>query len=476
MIISAGLLVLRGFFILKTSVIDDEAYYMMYSRHLAWGYIDHGPMVALIIKLGTILFGENGFGIRVGGLVLYSFMSMFLFHFGKKEFNSKTGVILFTTFWINILFHTNGIVTTPDSPLAFFSLLSVCIYYKAFMENPDCFYLGGLFLGLAFLSKISVLFIAVGIGLFPVICRPFRAHLKDYRFYLSFVIAFAVFSPFILWNTQNDWAFVKYQGGHISGKGGIDSFIELWSGVALLLGPVLFYYTMTLPWRHVKSLIKDYVNVSSKELYFALVTAVPLFYFIIHSLFSRFELNWPAPIFYGGIFLFSIHLGKTGKSHKKKLLFQWGFSLFLILIITVQTFYPVLPLKGKNDITNRYYLYNGLIKNLNVFLKDHPEFNEYRITANNYQIPSMINLCLKPEKEASCLSIKYHKTLYSFLYPLNSLGGERLLFIEKGNSFPSFLSTYWENIRSLASFQSERDGILIQDYSLWELSEFRDKL
>ena len=74
MLISAGLLALRFLFIMKTMTIDDEAYYTMYSRHLAWGYIDHGPIVALIIKFGTILFGENGFGIRFGGLSLYVLM------------------------------------------------------------------------------------------------------------------------------------------------------------------------------------------------------------------------------------------------------------------------------------------------------------------------------------------------------------------------------------------------------------------
>ena len=471
MLISAGLLALRFLFIMKTMTIDDEAYYTMYSRHLAWGYIDHGPIVALIIKFGTILFGENGFGIRFGGLSLYVLMSVLLYRFGRKEFNRNTGIILFITFWINILFHTNGIVITPDAPLSFFALLSVCVYYKAYMENPDYFYLAGLFLGLAFLSKISILFIALGIGLFPIICPQYRNHLKDHRFYLSFLIALIIFSPFIVWNAQNDWAFVKYQGGHISGRGNINSFIELWSGVALLLGPVLFYYTVTLSWRHIASLTKGHTNASPKELYFALVTAVPLIYFVIHSFFSWFELNWPAPIFYGGLFLFSIHTGKAVGKFRIRLVFQWGLSLVFIFLITFQTFLPLLPLYGKNDITNRYFIYGGLIRNLTVYMKEHPDLDEYRIAANNYQIPSMINLYLKPKKEAVCLSINYHKTLYSFLYPLDSLRGERLLFIGKRNSFPSFLSPYWDQIQFLDSFRSERNGVFIQEYYLWRLSK-----
>ena len=93
------------------------------------------------------------------------------------------------------------------------------------------------------------------------------------------------------------------------------------------------------------------------------------------------------------------------------------------------------------------------------------------MSANNYQVISIINHHLKPKKEAVCLSINYHKTLYSFLYPLDSLRGERLLFIGKINSFPSFLSPYWDQIQFLDSFRSERSGVFVQEYYLWRLSK-----
>ena len=48
---------LRLFFISNTMLIDDEAYYAIYSHHLDLGYIDHGPVIAYLIRLFTILFG-----------------------------------------------------------------------------------------------------------------------------------------------------------------------------------------------------------------------------------------------------------------------------------------------------------------------------------------------------------------------------------------------------------------------------------
>src|ERR1700754_4775394 len=52
-----------------TELMDDEAYYWVYSRHLDWGYFDHPPMVALLIRIGYTLF-HNEFGVRVCMVVL----------------------------------------------------------------------------------------------------------------------------------------------------------------------------------------------------------------------------------------------------------------------------------------------------------------------------------------------------------------------------------------------------------------------
>ncbi len=52
-----------------TELMDDEAYYWVYSRHLDWGYFDHPPMIALLIKAGYALF-HNELGVRLGMVAL----------------------------------------------------------------------------------------------------------------------------------------------------------------------------------------------------------------------------------------------------------------------------------------------------------------------------------------------------------------------------------------------------------------------
>lgn len=43
----------------------DEFYYLMCGRHLAWGYVDHGPVVAVQARLGELIFGRSLVGIRM---------------------------------------------------------------------------------------------------------------------------------------------------------------------------------------------------------------------------------------------------------------------------------------------------------------------------------------------------------------------------------------------------------------------------
>ncbi len=43
----------------------DEMYYILCGQHLDWGYVDHGPIVALQARLGIALFGKSLAGIRM---------------------------------------------------------------------------------------------------------------------------------------------------------------------------------------------------------------------------------------------------------------------------------------------------------------------------------------------------------------------------------------------------------------------------
>ena len=469
-IISGTLIALRLFFISNTLLIDDEAYYAMYARHLSWGYVDHGPVIAYLIRLFTI-FGENSFTVRLGALTLLIMLTVFLYRFGKTYFNEATGIIMSLGISANMLFHTNAVVITPDVPLAFFTIMAIIYYYKAYFIDAKYLYAAGILLGLAVLSKVSALFPAVGIILFPFVIQGKRHFLSDIRFYGSLVAALLVFIPFIIWNLQNDLAFVRYQGSHVTSSGSWSDFRGLWLSLLVTIGPVFFYYSVIKPFL----LLKRLLSISPELTYFTIVTIIPTIYFLVHSVFSRMEVNWPAPIFSGGLFLFGILLGENWPVYRKRFIFQVGFSLLLILIVTVQTFWPFLPIKGKIDVTNRYHIYNAFPSELKAYLQAYPELQNKRLLADNYQIPSMINFYLNPSLEASALSINYHETLYSFLYQDGMFVGKDFLFLKRGKTFPKKFTPYFDDAILLQLFESKRLGQKVAGYSLWSVTNYRGK-
>ena len=469
-VISGALIALRIFFISNTLLIDDEAYYAMYARHLSWGYIDHGPVIAYLIRLFTI-FGENSFTVRLGALTLLIILTVFLYRFGKTYFNEATGIIMSLGISANMLFHTNAVVITPDVPLAFFTIMAIIYYYKAYFIDAKYLYAAGILLGLAVLSKVSALFPAVGIILFPFVIQGKRHFLSDIRFYGSLVAALLVFIPFIIWNLQNDLAFVRYQGSHVTSSGSWSDFRGLWLSLLVTIGPVFFYYSVIKPFL----LLKRLLSISPELTYFTIVTIIPTIYFLVHSVFSRMEVNWPAPIFSGGLFLFGILLGENWPVYRKRFIFQVGFSLLLILIVTVQTFWPFLPIKGKIDVTNRYHIYNAFPSELKAYLQAYPELQNKRLLADNYQIPSMINFYLNPSLEASALSINYHETLYSFLYQDGMFVGKDFLFLKRGKTFPKKFTPYFDDAILLQLFESKRLGQKVAGYSLWSVTNYRGK-
>ena len=62
-----------------TPLTFDEAYYWLWSKHLAGGYYDHPPMVAVVIRLGTLIAGDTEFGVRLVSVLLGLPMSWAVF-------------------------------------------------------------------------------------------------------------------------------------------------------------------------------------------------------------------------------------------------------------------------------------------------------------------------------------------------------------------------------------------------------------
>src|SRR5213595_2825392 len=72
-----------------TPITFDEAYYWMWSKHLAGGYYDHPPMVAVVIRLGTMLAGDTELGVRLVSVLLAIPMSFAVYRTAELLFGGR---------------------------------------------------------------------------------------------------------------------------------------------------------------------------------------------------------------------------------------------------------------------------------------------------------------------------------------------------------------------------------------------------
>ncbi|MET0431928.1 MAG: glycosyltransferase family 39 protein, partial [Hyphomicrobium sp.] len=63
--VALALTVVRLIIAGHTGLVDDEAYYRMWSLAPALSYLDHPPMVAWVIGAGRALAGDSALGVRL---------------------------------------------------------------------------------------------------------------------------------------------------------------------------------------------------------------------------------------------------------------------------------------------------------------------------------------------------------------------------------------------------------------------------
>ena len=106
-----------------TELQDDEAYYWVFGRYLDWGYFDHPPMIALLVKMGYAIF-PNELGVRLFPLLLNIFTLVII-----ENLLSKKNPLLFYVIVLSIaVIQVAGFFAVPDNPLIFFTALFFLCY------------------------------------------------------------------------------------------------------------------------------------------------------------------------------------------------------------------------------------------------------------------------------------------------------------------------------------------------------------
>jgi 4-amino-4-deoxy-L-arabinose transferase-like glycosyltransferase len=245
-----GLIFVSGVLLLARLWLDghielmfDEAYYALWAKHLAWGYFDHPPMVALWISLSTHLFGEHEFGVRALGTLSATAGTGVIYLLSWHLFADRQAAIFASLLYCAMLLISAGaIIITPDTPLLFFWSIALYALVRIFGGGASAWWwVVGVSMGLALQSKYTALLLGAGIVCAMIVVPRLHRWWRHPMSYVAGALSLAVFAPVIVWNYQHAWASFAFQFGRAHVDALDPSFIlELLGSQVGLLTPFVF--------------------------------------------------------------------------------------------------------------------------------------------------------------------------------------------------------------------------------------------
>jgi len=326
-----------------SELLDDEAYYWVYSRFPDWGYFDHPPMVAILIKIGYGIF-KNELGVRLLFLLM-NVLSLFII---EKLIGNKNPFLFYAITLSLAVLQIAGFAAVPDTPLIFFTALFF-LCYKKFLQRSsflNTFLLGTLTTALLYSKYHAVLII------FFVLLSNVKLFTR-YQTYIAGLIALLLFTPHLWWQYQHDWVSFRY---HLF-ESNVNPYkfshtLEYIGGQILLAGPLAGF--ILLP----AALFYRSKDVFETGLKFTLVGIYG--FFLLSSLRGKVEANWTSAALVPLIILsYNFLLEKKTKlaSTAQKWLFRLlPLTMLLVLFARIVLIADILP---SREFKKRYHAWQA---------------------------------------------------------------------------------------------------------------------
>ena len=313
----AFMVTLRFLYMGTAELIPDEAYYWNYKEYLDLSYLDHPPLLAWSIWLGTTIFGDNEFGVRIIAFLCGLGVIIYIFRLTNLLFDRTSAyiaILLVSTLPFTV---APGFFATTDTLLMLF--WSACLYFlaKILVNKSPYAWLGiGICVGLGMLSKYSMVLLAFSIIILVTIDRSLRTWWKQPPTYISAIIAVILFLPVLYWNASHEWSSFLFQTSRRLDRTSEFSTHYILLHLFILLTPVgIYLYSKSL--FNIKRLVSFHTNKSALSssyiYYFTLLTLLPISVFIYFSFTHYPRFHWTAPIWLALVPLAAYSLSPTSK-------------------------------------------------------------------------------------------------------------------------------------------------------------------
>ncbi|EKS37604.1 glycosyltransferase family 39 protein [Afipia clevelandensis] len=340
----AALVVLRLIAAAVTPLTFDEAYYWTWAKHLSGGYYDHPPMVAVVIRLGIMIAGDTGFGVRMVSTLLALPMSWAIYRaaqilFADARIAAASAIFLNATLMASV----GTTIVTPDAPLIVAASFVLYTLAKVWQSGRGVWWLAvGVAVGCGLLSKYTALFFGAQILLWLLLMKDQRRWLASPWPYLGGVVAFAIFAPVILWNADHEWVSLIKQIGRARVEGITLKYLgEMIPTQFAFATPSVFILGVF----GLYALAKGRARNAAGAALVSISVWMIFLYFVWHSLHARVEANWLGPIY--PAFAVAAAYAAWGTTwnpreqrtmnRSRKLALPVGVALFVVLIVQTNT-------------------------------------------------------------------------------------------------------------------------------------------
>lgn len=432
-----------------TELIYDEAYYWYFSQQLDFGYFDHPPMVAFLIKIGGFISGT--LGVRLMGVLLglgtFFILWDLIDHPNKNRFIPHFFLIGFSMALLNAY----GFLILPDTPLLFFTALFLWAY-KQFLDRKNI--LTSVVLGLILAALLYSKYNGVLIILATLIANP--SLMKNKYAWMAVGVGIIAFTPHIWWLYTHDWVTVNY---HLFER---PTAPYTFSGFSLgYFLNLMAVFGLTFPliyWTLIKNSSKSTLDKTFKSIAYTV-----LIFFFLSSFNKPVQAQWIVVISIPLILLVFNRLASNDLFRKRFVVLGIINLLLIVYLRLGMIWQPLLPFSYETH-GNKTWV---------AALKERAG-NRPVVFTNSYQNASMYSFYSGIDSY-SLNSVTYRKNQYNIDESEKDLQGKKVVFVGKDIensdfSFPKSESShyYGKNIASFTSYQKLK--LFIQDRNRDKLS------
>jgi hypothetical protein len=226
----------------RYGIFRDEMYYFACSEHLAWGYVDQPPLIALIIWLTRHLLGSSLFALRLpaalAGAATVWLAGRLARELGGGRFAQAMAALgVFMVPIYMIFFH--WITMNAFEPLIWLACIW-CVVRAINTANDKYWFWFGVLAGVGFEAKYSIAFFLLGV-LAGVIATPERRFLRSGWLWLGALAAFLIFLPNFIWLIRHNFPFLELMRTiRMTSRDVVRGPLAFILDQAAIMGPLLF--------------------------------------------------------------------------------------------------------------------------------------------------------------------------------------------------------------------------------------------